>query len=52
MYVVKSQQQNTNRQLDSFNKQKIDLLQSKGIALPHLWKKFDNEWLSEKWRSY
>lgn len=32
--------------------QLFDLLQSKGVALPHVWKKFDPEWLSEKWRSH
>ena|SRR4030067_433156 len=32
--------------------QLFGLLQSRGVALPHLWKKFDPEWLSEKWHSY
>jgi hypothetical protein len=32
--------------------QLFSLLLSKRVALPHLWKEFDNEWLSEKWRSH
>ena len=32
--------------------QLFDLLQSQGVALPHLWKEFDVKWLSENWRSY
>jgi len=31
--------------------QLFDLLLSRGVVLPQLWKKFDNNWLSPTWRS-
>lgn len=30
--------------------QLFDLLQFRGVVLPHGWKAFDDDWLSEKWR--
>jgi hypothetical protein len=32
--------------------QLFDLLQARGVALPHVWNKFDPDWLSENWRSH
>jgi hypothetical protein len=32
--------------------QLFDLLQTREVVLPHVWKKFDPEWLSENWRSH